>query len=55
LNDSAIKLPKLYVVTVNELPGLVYGGLIIGANQVYGPNAMAVLALNLYVVRVEPV
>jgi hypothetical protein len=33
-------------VTVNELLGLVYGGLIIGAAQVNSPDEMAVVTNN---------
>jgi hypothetical protein len=40
--DVAIALPKLYVVTINELPGVFFRGVIVGADEFDGPEKTAV-------------
>jgi hypothetical protein len=40
--DVAIALPKLYVVTINELPGVFLCGVIVGADKFDGPEKTAV-------------
>jgi hypothetical protein len=40
--DFTVALPQLYVVTVNQLPGVFFRGFIIGTNKLYCPEKMAV-------------
>jgi hypothetical protein len=42
--DFAVKLPKLYVVAVNELPGLLFGVLVVFAEKFDGSENVAVMA-----------
>jgi hypothetical protein len=40
----AVKLPEFNIVTVNQLPGLLFGGLVILAEKVNGSEDVAVVA-----------
>jgi hypothetical protein len=42
LRDVAVSLPKLYVVTVNELFGVFFGGVVIGTKKLYRSEEVAI-------------
>jgi hypothetical protein len=43
----ALALPKLYVVTINKLLGIFFGGVVIGANKFDCPEKMAIYPNNI--------
>jgi hypothetical protein len=40
--DAALALPKLYMVTIHELLGVFFGGVVVGADKLDGPHELAV-------------